>query len=57
MNRSIHMDQVSGYPCKRCGVRPDVSCRHRPADQSWTMGAPPVETDLRRLPVITRKYF
>lgn len=24
-----------GAPCYKCGVRPDVACRHRPADPEW----------------------
>jgi len=24
------MRQEAGFPCTLCGVRPDVSCRHRP---------------------------
>lgn len=38
-----------GFPCKRCGVRPDVSCEHRPADPYWSMGPAPPETDGRRV--------
>lgn len=37
-----------GAPCALCQVRPDVACRHRPADPNWSMGAAPVETDNRR---------
>ena len=25
----------TGQPCPLCAVRPDVACRHRPADESW----------------------
>lgn len=24
-----------GRPCPLCDVRPDVACRHRPADPQW----------------------
>lgn len=34
-------------PCKLCGVRPDVACRHRPADTSWSMGDAPPDEDGR----------
>ncbi|APZ81769.1 hypothetical protein vBEliSR6L_4 [Erythrobacter phage vB_EliS_R6L] len=37
-----------GFPCKRCGVRPDVDCDHRPADPFWTMGPEPPDEDNRR---------
>jgi len=37
-----------GFPCKRCGVRPDVDCAHRPADPFWSMGPPPPDEDGRR---------
>lgn len=23
------------WPCSMCGVRPDVACKHRPADPDW----------------------
>lgn len=44
-----------GFPCKRCGVRPDISCSHRPADPFWSMGPEPPETDMRRLDHPARK--
>lgn len=31
-----------GQPCTFCGVRPDVACRHRPADSSYR---PPDQSD------------
>lgn len=34
-------------PCPKCGVRPNVACPHRPADESWT-GPPPSKVDMRR---------
>jgi len=37
-----------GYPCTLCQVRPDVACRHRPADEDWSMGKDPPETDSRK---------
>lgn len=38
-----------GTPCPYCQVRPDVACRHRPADPTWTMRDPPVpKPDPRR---------
>lgn len=33
---TVNADVTSGAPCRLCGVRPDVACRHRPA-----VGAPP----------------
>lgn len=39
-----------GFPCRLCGVRPDVACRHRPADPSWSMGTAPPVTDNRSKP-------
>lgn len=44
-----------GFPCKRCGVRPDVDCDHRPADPHWSMGPEPPDTDGRRLDAPSRK--
>ena len=35
----------TGSPCFRCGVRPDIECRHRPADPDWT---PPAAAPARR---------
>lgn len=37
-----------GYPCPLCQVRPDVPCRHRPADPEWSMGDDPPDPDQRR---------
>lgn len=34
------MNLESGFPCSLCQVRPDVACRHRPADPSWTPPPP-----------------
>lgn len=39
-----------GQPCPYCSVRPDVACRHRPADTSWSMGEAPVDDDGRKGP-------
>lgn len=36
-----------GEPCPKCGVRPDVACVHRPADENWK-GPPPAKADMRR---------
>lgn len=33
-------------PCPRCGVRPDVACKHRPADPQWLKVSPPDEKGL-----------
>lgn len=32
-----------GFPCYYCQVRPDVSCKHRDADPTWSMGPEPPE--------------
>lgn len=37
-----------GYPCSLCQVRPDVSCRHRAADTSRSMGVTPKDEDGRK---------
>ena len=34
-----------GSPCTLCGVRPDVACRHRPADETYH---PPVQEEVRK---------
>jgi len=41
-------DPDPGFPCKRCAVRPDVDCQHRPADPVWSMGPSPPDADGRR---------
>lgn len=38
-----------GSPCELCGVRPDVACRHRPADPAYTPPRQPPEHDSRKL--------
>lgn len=39
-----------GYPCPLCQVRPDVACRHRPADPDWSMGPSLPDTSTRSVP-------
>lgn len=31
---------MSGEPCPKCGVRPNVACAHRPVDPAWAGGKP-----------------
>lgn len=37
-----------GRPCQYCDVRPDVACRHRPADPTWRKVEQPEGGDGRK---------
>jgi hypothetical protein len=39
-----------GYPCPYCQVRPDVDCRHRPADPNWKRPEQQAEPPKRDIP-------
>lgn len=39
-----------GFPCRLCGVRPDLDCPHRPADPSWSMGPTPPSDERKGQP-------